>query len=1003
MTDDEAAIRGLAKKVAKTSKETRDQARASQGSFRSVQLTDGPVEYYDEDGNKRLIIGAVGDNGEFTIQEVGAEAPPTPTQPDTFPWTSAIGVQWDGTFDNANSPMDLNRVEIHASQTGPTFECTDETQVSVFMSRTGGTYLFPANAAEGDWYFRLVAVNNSGGESEPSEAAMNQALTITESTDNQVPPQVANLVVEGGVKSLFLKWDAVTNADPVVYWIYGGTDISVPTDATHLIGKSAGPRMVVGKVYDDVSLAQVEPTPGKTYYFKIIARDFDGPGPASAAVGGTPIQINSPDIATNAIIARTIKANEVTADKLETILQLVTTLIVGSEAVQSLKLDAGEGFVAKDAGGNVLFKIPVVAGQPIFIRSDILAESITALGQVSLRDTQDALFPHELGQGAKFRLNNGVGAPSTKPSQSFNYPVRAAQAAPNSDANDLYSNGTHVGGMLNDAGTSLICAYWGFSEVGSKSVFYSVNLSTGVTTHLMTSPGGRQVLAMCKISTSTTNGVRKYAVLYYVPGSSNTQVMFYDHLWNYVASSAVVYPWSAQVSMVSTGTSSDYKRVPAMTWDGSNICFFQPRASDNKLFLGKMSSAGVTGTNTDTGVTLSANSWIHSAQYGVFDYSLNRFIVTDAYTNQVYAFNTTPARQAADEWPLTPGGISAAQALLYWNPNTAGGFGRFEMYEGYGQDDGGIPYGDPRIVTYGRHIWGSGSSKDIQRISHLWADSAGTTKTLQGQRAVLSPAVKRAYYRVTLPTPPSPATRAYYYWGDGPDTSAVTQMYEQGFLSGGATTFDIEVPVFSGTNPPTVPGSFGSATPSEFFSEAADANGPLFKFKGDGDWRLAPLTGAVVAYAGTTAPSGFLLCQGQSLLRADYPALFAVIGITYGAADGTHFNVPNLKSRVPVGVDGAEPLFDTLGETGGATTHILTSAQMPSHSHALTLGVSATAAASGGSAVDNGSGALVQGPATGRFAKAVTLQAPIDISAVGGGGAHPNVQPYIALNYIIKT
>lgn len=80
-------------------------------------------------------------------------------------------------------------------------------------------------------------------------------------------------------------------------------------------------------------------------------------------------------------------------------------------------------------------------------------------------------------------------------------------------------------------------------------------------------------------------------------------------------------------------------------------------------------------------------------------------------------------------------------------------------------------------------------------------------------------------------------------------------------------------------------------------------------------------SGTLVMYGGAAAPSGWLLADGSSLLRADYPDLFAVIGTTFGAADGTHFTLPNLKSRFPVGLDAANSRWNVMGETGGAETH----------------------------------------------------------------------------------
>lgn len=88
-------------------------------------------------------------------------------------------------------------------------------------------------------------------------------------------------------------------------------------------------------------------------------------------------------------------------------------------------------------------------------------------------------------------------------------------------------------------------------------------------------------------------------------------------------------------------------------------------------------------------------------------------------------------------------------------------------------------------------------------------------------------------------------------------------------------------------------------------------------------------TGSILAWAGGTGspPSGFLVCNGASLLRADYAALFAVIGTTYGSADGTHFTLPDLGQKFLRGWKTG----DTLGATGGAGTH--THAAHAVHSH----------------------------------------------------------------------
>lgn len=92
-------------------------------------------------------------------------------------------------------------------------------------------------------------------------------------------------------------------------------------------------------------------------------------------------------------------------------------------------------------------------------------------------------------------------------------------------------------------------------------------------------------------------------------------------------------------------------------------------------------------------------------------------------------------------------------------------------------------------------------------------------------------------------------------------------------------------------------------------------------------------TGVVEMTAGATLPDGALWCDGSSLLRSAYPALFTEIGTTYGAVDGTHFTLPNMGGRFPRG--------NTRGVGGGADTHTHTSAAhthdvaTPAHTHAL--------------------------------------------------------------------
>ena len=107
--------------------------------------------------------------------------------------------------------------------------------------------------------------------------------------------------------------------------------------------------------------------------------------------------------------------------------------------------------------------------------------------------------------------------------------------------------------------------------------------------------------------------------------------------------------------------------------------------------------------------------------------------------------------------------------------------------------------------------------------------------------------------------------------------------------------------------------------------------------------------GSVIPYAGTSAPTGFLFCDGSSVSRSTYAALFAVIGTEYETPDDSStFKLPDLRGRVVAGKDdmggsSANRLTDqsgglngdTLGDTGGSETHTLTTAQLASHTHSF--------------------------------------------------------------------
>lgn len=161
--------------------------------------------------------------------------------------------------------------------------------------------------------------------------------------------------------------------------------------------------------------------------------------------------------------------------------------------------------------------------------------------------------------------------------------------------------------------------------------------------------------------------------------------------------------------------------------------------------------------------------------------------------------------------------------------------------------------------------------------------------------------------------------------------------------------------------------------------------------------------GSVIAYAGTTAPDGWLLCDGSAHSLADYPDLHNVIGTTYGSSSG-NFLVPDLRIRVPVGLDINDAGFNHLGQSGGEVNHTLTIGEMPSHQHDLARRNSETIGMGHASVSAGGSNGMVSSYSYGGDNNTYH---PADSDAyhaqpTGGGLSHNNMPPFVVMNYIIK-
>ncbi len=196
-------------------------------------------------------------------------------------------------------------------------------------------------------------------------------------------------------------------------------------------------------------------------------------------------------------------------------------------------------------------------------------------------------------------------------------------------------------------------------------------------------------------------------------------------------------------------------------------------------------------------------------------------------------------------------------------------------------------------------------------------------------------------------------------------------------------------------------------------------------------------SGSIIVYAGSSAPTGFLFCDGSAISRSTYSALFGILSTTYGVGDGSStFNIPDIRGRVIAGKEASASLLtsalgglngNTLGNTGGAQGITLTSAQsgVPAHTHGLTMnahnhsftgsphnhnfthGLDNFHDISGSTPSGNFGGgqtkATENATAGGTIGNTTSTGTIANNSTANASAAHANVQPTIILNYCIKT
>lgn len=161
-----------------------------------------------------------------------------------------------------------------------------------------------------------------------------------------------------------------------------------------------------------------------------------------------------------------------------------------------------------------------------------------------------------------------------------------------------------------------------------------------------------------------------------------------------------------------------------------------------------------------------------------------------------------------------------------------------------------------------------------------------------------------------------------------------------------------------------------------------------------------PYVGEIRMFAGNYAPVGWAFCDGQILSISEYETLFNLIGTTYGGDGQETYVLPDLRGRAPIHMGtGSSGTAYIIGETGGVETVTLTVNQIPAHS----FGQGSSQAGSSNNPTGNGPAkAVLDRQDINIYSDTTTGKTSSNVPNLGGSQPHDNMQPYLAINYIIS-
>jgi microcystin-dependent protein len=808
------------------------------------------------------------------------------------------------------------------------------------------------------------------------------SLPIPPASDGAAPATSPAATVIGGIGALFVRWSAIANPDAVTYEVHvSATDGFTPSPAT-LAAKTPGTSLSVRTLPDGSPLLYRATDGSEVVYFaRVVATDVDGAAPAGTQAGDALVQVTGPDVAADYVYGGTVVADQIIGGTITSDV-LVSANLRTAASGQRVEINSTGITLWAPDNVTVLASLPTDPTLPASLKGKAELDQTIINGSFALRGTTN-----EVSKGSSLTLAGKVTDPQSPPTVQLGWKsVKTWLSADSVIAGLTWVNPT---GFTPRWGVGLW--YFGLSVkmFGTDGSFAgSADCPQPADTQWFNALGG-------VVYHKATNAFFALGIAGPTALGAPQQWEIRKHTLDAVNPFTAIAPLAAR-SVVGNVGSVFVNKNPVIGLDsggtGVGIAYYD---STNHLIYNTINTATCVRTSLGqvaTGASpQGAPADLGYLQRDVFDLASGACQYTAHRAGPNVAGYTVPSnpgtRTTTLDWPSAQSS-SPIHGAVFGGPDS-----RFYTFDAA-----------KVLWTYTPDMWFAESSKWWAGYSWADTDVAGTGAHESGlsTKATFT-MLKRAQLTLTTPTIPDlggtdDPDAARFYLGRGSSIPSNAAMFRQADPAVGVTSKLYEAVTFAGVTPPA------SNFPSSGAAKIVDASGNTL-MDALGYSMFAP-TGSLQMFAGAAAPVGWVVCDGGTLSRTANAALFAVIGTTYGAGDGsTTFNVPDLRDRVVMGASATR----TRGTAGGSNqiaagqlplhSHTGTTDTEPDHNHMVNFGVG-TGTGSGAN-VNRGNGAT---NATAYGAVVAGGAHNHSFTTGNGPGSGGVFEPrHVALLYLIKT